>query len=70
MHVPSNYPMYIDIDGQYGSADDLYTFKHGELTLTQWENAETLDGPARYNYIVACVEGNEKEQANILGEED
>ncbi len=66
---PANWPMVVLDDGEYGSADDLYTFDHGDLTEAQWVHVGELDGYDRRRYIEACVDNDPLEQAYILGED-
>ena len=69
MNTPANWPMFVNEDGQYGTAEELYTFEHGDLTELQWQVVSELDGIDRFNYIVACVDRDLDEQARILGED-
>lgn len=65
----ANWPMAVNEDGDYGSADDLFTFDYGDLNEEQWEHVRELDGWDRRIYIEACVDNDTEEQARILGED-
>ena len=70
MDTPADFPMYVDADGQYGSAWEIRQFEYGQLTTEQWANVHEMDGYFRFNYIVACIDGDTEEQARILGEDE
>ena len=61
--------MYVDADGQYGSAWELVQFEHGQLTAEQWQTVEELDGYDRLRYIQAVIDNDPLEIAYILGED-
>ena len=61
--------MYIDADGQYGSADEMIKFKHGQLTEEQWANLAGLDNYDRVHYVEAVLDNDPLAQAYILGED-
>ena len=67
--TPADFPMYVDADGQYGSAWELIQFKYGDLTQEQWDNVAELDGYDRVRYIQAVLDNDPLEQAYILGED-
>ena len=70
MSTHPQWPMYANEDGEYGSAENLYTFEHGDLSDEQWNNVHQLDGIDRFDYIVACVDRDHETQARILGEDE
>jgi|TARA_B110000879_G_C10708698_1_gene332019 hypothetical protein len=48
--------MYVDADGQYGSAWEMIQFEHGRLDEAQWDRIYELDGYDRLKYIKAILE--------------
>lgn len=69
MSTPADWPMYVDADGQYGSAEGIVLFDHGQLTAEQWEAVDQLDGFDRIRYIEAVLDNDPLEMAYILGED-
>jgi hypothetical protein len=65
----STYAMYISESGEYGSAYGLVTLEQGDLTEKQWENVAALEGRDRFDYVMACLDDDELEQAALLGED-
>ena len=70
MNTPADWPMYIDADGNYGSAWETREFEHGQLTELQWEVVAELEGYDRFRYITAVLDNDTEEIANILGEDN
>ena len=70
MDTPADFPMYVDADGQYGSAWEILEFQYGQLTTEQWANVHVLDGYDRSSYIQAVLDNDTEEQARILGEDN
>jgi hypothetical protein len=60
--------MFVNEDGGYGAANDMFTFEYGDLTEEQWDNVRALDERDRFDYIAACVNRDTEEQARILGD--
>ena len=69
MSTPADFPMYIDADGQFGSAWELRQFEHGDLTEEQWATLAELDGYDRFRYVEAVLDNDPLEIAYILGED-
>jgi hypothetical protein len=67
--ISPDWPMYIDADGQYGSAWETREFEYGQLTEVQWRVVAELDGYDRFRYITAVLDNDPLEIANILGED-
>lgn len=63
MSTPSDYPMFVSIDGEYGSADDLREFEYGRLTDKQWTNVANLHENDRHRYISAILDNDPDEIA-------
>jgi hypothetical protein len=61
--------MFVDENGQYGSAGDMILLEYGQLTELQWQVVSELDGFDRYRYIQAVLDNDPLEQAYILGED-
>jgi len=57
MSTPSDHPMFVSIDGDYGT-NELHTFEYGKLNEIQWEIVAGLSGLDRYLYIQAILEGD------------
>lgn len=53
-----DWPMYVDADGQYGSAWETREFRHDALTAEQWDTAAELDGYERFRYISAVLDND------------
>ena len=65
-----NHPMFVSVDGEYGSAVDLIQFTQGDLTDEEWDNVRALEGFERYRYIQALLDNEPAEViAFILGED-
>ena len=60
--------MFVNLDGLYGSAWELLTFEHGQLTERQWRNVDQLDGEDLFNYVHSIIKGDGEESARL--EED
>ena len=69
MSTPSDFPMYVDADGQYGSAWEIRQFEHGQLTEEQWATVALLDGHDRFRYISAVLD-NDTDELAYFEEED
>ena len=67
--TPADWPMYVDADGNYGSAWETVEFEYGQLTELQWQVVAELDGYDRLRYIQAVLDNDPLEQAYILGED-
>lgn len=52
------HPMYVSVDGDYGSAIELITFEFGQLTAEQWDTVAELDGLDRSRYIQAVLDND------------
>jgi hypothetical protein len=61
--------MFVDENGQYGSAADMILLEYGQLTEEQWEVVSELDGFDRFRYIQAVLDNDELEISYILGED-
>lgn len=55
--------MFVSIDGEYGSADELREFRHGQLTDKQWELVANLHENDRHRYISAILDNDLDELA-------
>lgn len=69
MATPANYPMFVSIEGLYGTSAGLIQFSYGDLNEEQWEIAHELDGLDRHRYIQAVLDNDTEEIAQILGED-
>lgn len=67
--TPSDWPMYVDADGQYGSAWETRQFQYDALNDKQWEMVEVLDGYDRFRYISAVLDNDADELAYFEEEE-
>lgn len=56
--TPADWPMYVDADGQYGSAWETREFRYDQLTTEQWATVYELDGHDRFRYISAVLDGD------------
>jgi hypothetical protein len=56
MSTPADFPMYVDADGQYGSAWEITEFEHGRLDEAQWDRVHELDSYDRLKYITAILD--------------
>ena len=65
--IAPDWPMYVDADGQYGSAWETREFRYDQLTTEQWATVHELDGYDRFRYISAVLDNDAEEQAHILG---
>lgn len=63
MSTPANYPMFVSIDGHYGSADDLREFSYGDINDKQWELLLDLHHTDRHRYISAILDNDPDELA-------
>jgi hypothetical protein len=63
MNTPANYPMFVSIDGLYGSAEDILKFNHGALTEEQWLRMEQLHDTDKHRYVTAILDNDPDELA-------
>ena len=69
MSTPADWPMYVDADGQYGSADETREFRFDALSEEQWDLARALDGNDRFRYISAVLDYDLSELEFFEGED-
>ena len=59
MNTPTDHPVFVAIDGEYGDAKDIRIFEYGQLTEEQWDFIATIDTDYdRYQYVVAVIDND------------